>query len=88
MLGRTPDEINAIRPLKDGVIADFEVTEDLLRDFVHRCRSTSSWCGRASSSACRRDHRGGEARGRGFRDARRARAKSLLVPSRSPRRSA
>ena len=36
MLGRTPDEINAIRPLKDGVIADFEVTEDLLRWFVHK----------------------------------------------------
>src|SRR5436309_16003213 len=36
MLGRTPDEIVAIRPLKDGVIADFEVTEDLLREFIHR----------------------------------------------------
>src|SRR5215510_1166270 len=36
MLGRTPDEINAIRPLKDGVIADFEVTEELLRWFVGR----------------------------------------------------
>src|SRR5262245_39167233 len=34
MLARTPDAINAIRPLKDGVIADFEVTEDLLREFV------------------------------------------------------
>src|SRR4030095_11509885 len=31
MLGRTPDEINAVRPLKDGVIADFQVTEHLLR---------------------------------------------------------
>ena len=36
MLGRTPDEINAVRPLKDGVIADFEVTEDLLREFIQR----------------------------------------------------
>jgi rod shape-determining protein MreB and related proteins len=36
MLGRTPDEINAIRPLKDGVIADFEVTEHLLREFINR----------------------------------------------------
>ena len=36
MLGRTPDEITAVRPLKDGVIADFEVTEDLLREFVQR----------------------------------------------------
>src|SRR5437773_225183 len=36
MLGRTPDEIMAVRPLKDGVIADFELTEALLREFVHR----------------------------------------------------
>ena len=36
MLGRTPGEINAIRPLKDGVIADFEITERLLSDFIKR----------------------------------------------------
>src|SRR5690348_11219454 len=36
MLGRTPHEIVAIRPLKDGVIADFEVTEDLLREFIQK----------------------------------------------------
>ena len=36
MLGRTPDEIRAIRPLKDGVIADFEITEKLLSDFIRR----------------------------------------------------
>jgi rod shape-determining protein MreB and related proteins len=36
MLGRTPSSINAIRPLKDGVIADFEVTEDMLRYFIKR----------------------------------------------------
>jgi rod shape-determining protein MreB len=36
MLGRTPGEIEAIRPLKDGVIADFEVTEDMLRTFIRR----------------------------------------------------
>src|SRR5262245_12770461 len=36
MLGRTPDEIMAVRPLKDGVIADFEVTEDLLRWFIQK----------------------------------------------------
>jgi len=34
MLGRTPGEIEAIRPLKDGVIADFETTEALLREFI------------------------------------------------------
>ncbi len=36
MLGRTPGEIVAIRPLKDGVIADFEITEIMLREFIER----------------------------------------------------
>jgi rod shape-determining protein MreB and related proteins len=36
MLGRTPGNIVAIRPLKDGVIADFETTEVMLRYFIHR----------------------------------------------------
>jgi rod shape-determining protein MreB len=36
MLGRTPDSITAIRPLKDGVIADFETTEEMLRLFIRR----------------------------------------------------
>ncbi len=36
MLGRTPNEIEAIRPLKDGVIADFEITEDMLRLFLKK----------------------------------------------------
>ena len=31
MLGRTPEEIMAIRPLRDGVIADFETTEKMIR---------------------------------------------------------
>ncbi len=34
MLGRTPGNISAIRPLKDGVIADFEITEAMLRHFI------------------------------------------------------
>jgi len=34
MLGRTPGNITAIRPMKDGVIADFEVTEAMLRHFI------------------------------------------------------
>lgn len=34
MLGRTPDGIQAVRPLKDGVIADFDVTEKMLRYFL------------------------------------------------------
>jgi rod shape-determining protein MreB len=36
MLGRTPDKIDAVRPLRDGVIADFEKTEDLLSSFIQR----------------------------------------------------
>src|ERR1700727_3669559 len=36
MLGRTPGNIVAIRPLKDGVIADFEITEAMLRHFIHK----------------------------------------------------
>jgi rod shape-determining protein MreB len=36
MLGRTPGHIQAVRPLRDGVIADFEVTEAMLRYFITR----------------------------------------------------
>ncbi len=36
MLGRTPGNIEAVRPLRDGVIADFEITEALLRYFIQR----------------------------------------------------
>ena len=35
MLGRTPGNITAIRPLKDGVIADFTITEKMLQHFIH-----------------------------------------------------
>src|SRR4026208_676084 len=36
MLGRTPGTISAIRPLKDGVIADFDATEQMLRHFIQK----------------------------------------------------
>src|SRR3981189_1677311 len=36
MLGRTPGNITAIRPMKDGVIADFTVTEQMLKQFIKR----------------------------------------------------
>jgi rod shape-determining protein MreB len=36
MLGRTPGTISAIRPLKDGVIADFDITEQMLRHFIQK----------------------------------------------------
>ena len=42
MLGRTPGNIVAVRPLKDGVIADFEMTEAMLRHFITKVHS-SRW---------------------------------------------
>ena len=39
MLGRTPGSIQAIRPIKDGVIADFEITEAMLRYFIQRAHN-------------------------------------------------
>jgi rod shape-determining protein MreB len=36
MIGRTPDHIRAVRPLKDGVIADYDVTSEMLRYFVRK----------------------------------------------------
>ena len=41
MLGRTPGNISAIRPLKDGVIADFQVTEKMLQHFIHKVHENS-----------------------------------------------
>ena len=41
MLGRTPSNIRAIRPLKDGVIADFDVTEEMLKHFIGKVRTHS-----------------------------------------------
>lgn len=41
MLGRTPGNIQAIRPMKDGVIADFEVTEKMLQYFIKRVHESS-----------------------------------------------
>ncbi len=40
MLGRTPGNIQATRPLKDGVIADFHVTEKMLQHFIHKVHET------------------------------------------------
>jgi len=39
MLGRTPGNINAVRPLKNGVIADFEITEAMLRHFIRKAHN-------------------------------------------------
>jgi rod shape-determining protein MreB len=42
MLGKTPGNITAIRPMKDGVIADFEVTEQMLRRFIQKAHNKRS----------------------------------------------
>jgi rod shape-determining protein MreB len=43
MLGRTPGHIAAIRPMKDGVIADFEITEQMLRSFITKVHHRRAW---------------------------------------------
>ena len=54
MLGRTPGNITAIRPMKDGVIADFTVTEQMLKHFIKKVHDNAAVLARAraSSSAC------------------------------------
>ncbi len=43
MLGRTPGNIVAVRPLRDGVIADYVVTEAMLRHFIRKVHNRRSW---------------------------------------------
>jgi rod shape-determining protein MreB len=43
MLGRTPGNIVAVRPLRDGVIADYEVTEAMLRHFIRKVHNRRNW---------------------------------------------
>ena len=43
MLGRTPGNIQAIRPLRDGVIADFIVTEEMIKHFIKKVHKRSSF---------------------------------------------
>ena len=43
MLGKCPGGIRAIRPMKDGVIANFEVTEEMLRYFILKAIRTMPW---------------------------------------------
>jgi actin-like ATPase involved in cell morphogenesis len=61
MLGRTPATFVAIRPMKDGVIADFKVTERMLNYFIQK----APWTEDAGASAhhhrrAQRDHPGGK----------------------------
>lgn len=43
MIGRTPGNIVAIRPMKDGVIADFDVTQNMLKYFIRKAMNTKSF---------------------------------------------
>lgn len=43
MIGRTPGNIVAVRPLKDGVIADFDITQTMLRQFIEKTASKSAF---------------------------------------------
>ena len=43
MIGRTPGSITAVRPLKDGVIADFDITADMLKEFIRRAMLNSKF---------------------------------------------
>ncbi len=43
MLGRTPGNIKAIRPMRDGVIADFEVAEEMIKHFVRKVHNRTSF---------------------------------------------
>jgi len=45
MLGRTPAKIDAIRPLRDGVIADFRVAAEMIKHFIREVNQTRSWLG-------------------------------------------
>ena len=45
MLGRTPALIEAIRPMKDGVIADFKVAGEMIRHFIYAVNKSRSWFG-------------------------------------------
>ena len=52
MLGRTPGNISAIRPLKDGVIADFVVTEEMIKHFIKKVHKKKSFCKSKNFNLC------------------------------------
>ena len=63
MLGRTPGNIQAIRPLRDGVIADFEVAEEMIKHFIRKEMCIRDSCRvRRLHAGPARHHSGGEGR--------------------------
>ena len=59
MLGRTPGNIVAIRPMRDGVIADFDITEAMLKHFILCVHDRKPWCAPHHCFRCPRDYAGG-----------------------------
>ena len=51
MLGRTPGNISAVRPLRDGVIADFVVTEEMIKHFIKKVHKKKGLC-KSKSNNC------------------------------------
>ena len=49
MLGKTPEGVKAVRPLRDGVIADIDIAEQMIRHFVHKAADSSGFTRRAGS---------------------------------------
>ena len=43
MIGRTPGNVIAVRPLRDGVIADFDITETMLKHFIKKAKAQNRW---------------------------------------------
>lgn len=62
MLGRTPGNVVAVRPLRDGVISDYEMTEKMLEQFLKRSANFPSQAARDRLGAERRDRGGGARR--------------------------
>ena len=53
VIGRAPGSIVAVRPLKDGVIADFDITAAMLQSFIRQACGSTCWPGPGSLSVCR-----------------------------------
>ena len=67
MLGKTPGSITAIRPLKDGVISDFEITEAMLDYFIRKVNGKRPFCETpCGHRGAQRDHSRRETRCAGF----------------------
>ena len=80
MIGRTPSHIRAVRPLKDGVIADFDITEKMLRYFIQKVHQRK-FLAKPRVVVCvpSRHHRRRAARGRGGDASPPARARAYII---------